>query len=119
MAAAVDGGDVEGIGEAVERQRARERNHVAAIDQPVAEPALLGAEQIEMDARRVLIEPGRDHMLGFFDGDAVDMIDALADLIIAVAILAAGQRHVVAGTSIGGQASPKTFGSSTVGKRGT
>ena len=81
--AAIDGGDMKGIGEAVERQRARQRNDMAAIDQPPAEAALLGGEQIEMDARGVLIEPRRDHVLGFFDGHAVDMIDLLADLVVA------------------------------------
>ena len=40
MAAAVDGGNVEGVGEAVEGERAGERDDVAAVDQPAAEPAL-------------------------------------------------------------------------------
>ena len=67
MAAAIDGGDVEGVGEAVEGERAGERDDVAAVDQPLAEAALLGAVLVEMDARGVLIEPGRDLMLGLFD----------------------------------------------------
>ena len=33
-------GDMEGVGEAVEAQRARERDDMAAIDQPPSEPAL-------------------------------------------------------------------------------
>ncbi len=40
VTAAIDGGDVEGVGEAVEGQRAGERDDVAAIDQPPAEAAL-------------------------------------------------------------------------------
>ena len=40
MPAAIDGGDMEGVGEAVEGQRAGERDHMAAIDEPAAEPPL-------------------------------------------------------------------------------
>ena len=39
-AAAVDGRDLEGVGEAVEREGARQRDRVAAVDQPAAEAAL-------------------------------------------------------------------------------
>ena len=82
---------MEGVGEAVEGQRAGERDHVPAVDQPPAETALAFGELVEMNARGVLIEPGRDLVLGLLDGDAVDVIDALADLIIPEAIRAAGQ----------------------------
>jgi len=62
--AAVDRRDVEGVGEAVEGQRARERDDMAAIDQPPAEPALALAKQVEMDLGGILIEAGRDLVLG-------------------------------------------------------
>src|SRR6202041_2423788 len=97
MAAAIDGGDMKGIGQAIEGEATRQLNDMAAIDQPPAEPAFTFDKLIEMDARGILIEPGRHHMLGLFDGDAVDMVDALANLIIAEAINAAGQCCVVSG----------------------
>ena len=58
---------------------------------------MLGAELIEVDARRVLVEPGRDLVLGLLDRHAVDMIDALADFVVAEAIGAAGEREIVGG----------------------
>src|SRR5271166_5213058 len=78
MPAAVDRRDVEGVGEAVETQRARERNDVPAVDEPPAEPPLSLAELVEMNFGGVLVEPGRHLVLGFLDGDAVDMVDSFA-----------------------------------------
>ena len=78
MAAAVDRRDMEGVGEAVEAQRARQRDDMAAVDQPPAEAALRLAELVEMHLGGVLIEAGRDLVLGLLDGDAVDMVDPLA-----------------------------------------
>ena len=66
-------------------------------DEPAAEAALAFDILIEMDARGVLIEPRRGHVLRFLDRDAVNVVDALADLVIAVEIRTAGQRGVVAG----------------------
>src|SRR3984957_5091545 len=54
MAPAVDRGDVKGVGEAIEAQRARQRNDVPAIDQPASETALALAELIEIDLAGVL-----------------------------------------------------------------
>src|SRR6266704_1598815 len=87
MPAAIDRSDMKGIGEAIERQRARQRNDMPAVDQPPAEAALALDELVEMNARGVLIEPRRDLVLGFLDRHAVDMIDSLADFIIAEATL--------------------------------
>src|SRR5262249_60736203 len=67
--------NVEGIGEPVEGERAGERDHVAAVDQAAAEPALRRRILVEMDARGVLIEPGCDLVLGLFHGYAVDVVD--------------------------------------------
>src|SRR5277367_6936939 len=64
MPPAVDRRDMERIGEAVEAERARERDDVAAVDQPPPEPALRLAELVEMHLGGVLIETGRDLMLG-------------------------------------------------------
>jgi hypothetical protein len=68
---------------------------VAAIDQAAAEPALGLDELVEMDARGVLIEPGRDLVLGLLDRDAVDMVDLLADRVVAEAMRAAGEREII------------------------
>src|SRR5260370_12097639 len=50
-----------------------------------------------MDARRVLIETGCDLVLRLFDGDAIDVVDLLADLVITEAIGTAREREVVGG----------------------
>ena len=82
MPAAVDRRDMEGVGEAVETQGARERDHVPAVDEPPAEASLALAELVEMHLGGVLIEPGRRLVLGLFDGDAVDMIDPFAGSVV-------------------------------------
>ena len=56
---------------------------MAAIDQPLAEPAFAFGEMIEVDARGVLIKPRRHHVLGVLDRDAGDVIDLLAGLVVA------------------------------------
>src|SRR5262245_13130855 len=86
---------MEGIGKPVEGESARERHHVPAIDEPAAEAALRLSELVEMDARRVLIEPRRDLMLGLLHGDAVDMVDALAHGVVTEAARAAGKLAVI------------------------
>ena len=82
MPAAVDRRDMEGVGEAVEAERAGERDHMPAVDEPPAEAPLPLAELVEMHFRGVLVEPGRRLVLGLFDGDAVDMIDPFAGAIV-------------------------------------
>ena len=69
---------MEGVGEAVEAQRARQRDDMAAIDQPPPEAALALAELVEMDLGVVLEQARRDLVLGLLDRHAVDMIDFLA-----------------------------------------
>ena len=97
VAAAVDGGDVEGVGEAVEGQRAGERDDMPAIDEPPAEAAVLGGVLVEVDFCRVLVEARRDLVLGLLDRHAVDMVDALARRIVAKAVRAAGELEIVGG----------------------
>ena len=82
MPAPVDRRDVEGVGEAVETQRAGERDDMPAIDEPAPEAPLPLAELVEMHLGGVLIEPGRRLVLRLLDGDAVDMIDPLAGAIV-------------------------------------
>src|ERR1700738_77272 len=95
MPPAIDRCDMIGVAESVERERARQRYDVAAIDQAAAEAVLALGELVEMNARRVLVEPRRHLVLGFLDCHAVDMVDHLADLIIAPAMRAAGEREVI------------------------
>ena len=70
---------------------------MAAIDQPPAEPALALAKQVEMDLGGILIEAGRDLVLGFLDGDAVDVVDALARSVVAPAMGRTGEGKIVRG----------------------
>src|SRR5215472_11953194 len=95
MPPTVDRRNVEGIGETVEGESAGERDHVAAVDQAAAEPTLRRRVLVEMDARGVLIESRCDLVLGLFHGDAVDVVDLLADGVIAEAIGTARLREVV------------------------
>ena len=104
---------MERIGEAVEAERARERDDVAAVDQPPSEPALRLAELVEMHLGGVLIEAGRDLMLGLLDRDAVDMVDPLARGVIAPAVRRAGEREVV-----GGDVERRAGGAEVVGRDG-
>ena len=62
-----------------------------------------------MHLRGVLVEPGREHVLGLLDRHAVDMVDLLAGRIVAEAMRRAGEREIV-GASIGGQAAPSVSG---------
>src|SRR5277367_6809872 len=82
MSAAVDRRNMEGVGEAVETQGASERDHMPTVDEPPPEAPLPLAELVEMHLGGVLIQPGRRLVFGLFDGDAVDMIDALAGAIV-------------------------------------
>ena len=79
MPAAVDGGDVEGVGEAVEGQRAGERDDDAAVDQPPLELALRLLVLVEVHLGGVLVEPGGDLVLGLLQRHGVDVVDLLAD----------------------------------------
>ena len=49
-----------------------------------------------MDARGVLVEPRREHVVGLFERDAAHMVDALARLVILPAMRRAGRDIVVA-----------------------
>ena len=96
MAAAIDCGNVKGIGEPVIGKRARERHHVAAIDKAAPEATLALGERIEMNACAVLVEPRCDLVFGLLHGDAVHMIDPLSDLVVGKARRAACESKVIA-----------------------
>ena len=96
MPPAVDRGDPEGVGEAVEAERPRQADDVAAIDQPPAEPALPFRVPVEMHLGGVLVEPGRGGVLGLLDRHAVGMVDLLARFVVAPAPGLAGQGVVPA-----------------------
>src|SRR5215472_339319 len=70
---------------------------MAAIDQASPKSSFAFRELVEMNARGVLIKPRRDLMLGFLDGDAVDVVNSLADVVVAETIGAAGEREVIGG----------------------
>src|SRR5450830_632035 len=86
---------MERVAEPVEGERARQRNGMAAIDQAAAEAALALGELVEMDARGILVKPGGDLVLGFFHGDAVEVVDPFAGLVVTEAVRTAGQHRVV------------------------
>src|SRR6266571_2857025 len=75
MPPAVDRRNVKRIGEPVERERAGERDHMAAVDQAAAEAALRRRMLVEVDARGVLIESRCNLVLGLFHGYAVDIAE--------------------------------------------
>src|SRR3546814_3073960 len=52
--AGVDGGELHGAAETVERKRPRQRDHVATVDDAPAEAALALGMLVEVHARRVL-----------------------------------------------------------------
>ena len=68
---------------------------MAAVNQPFAEAAFAFGEVIEVNARRVLIKPRRDHVLGVFDGNADNVVDFFTLGVVAVAMRTAGQFGVV------------------------
>ena len=96
VAAAVDGGDVEGIAETVERQRAGQRNDDATVDDALAETALGLGMLVEMHLGGVLIKTRGELVLGLLDGHAVDMVNFLANLVVAPAIGGAGKIEIIA-----------------------
>jgi len=63
---------------------------VAAIDQAAAEAALCLFVLVEMHLRGVLVEAGRELVLGLLDGHRVDVVDLFANLVVAPAVAAAG-----------------------------
>src|SRR5687767_5210792 len=95
MATAVDGRDMEGIAQAVEGQRACKRDDDAAIDEAAAEAALPLRVLVEMYPRRVLVEAGGHLMLGLFERHPIDMIDPVADLIVAPQIRRACEPPII------------------------
>jgi len=95
VARAVQPKDMEGIGEPIKAQAPRDRDDVPTIDEPSPEPAFALDMLIEMNARGVLEQPRGELMLGLLDGLAVDMIDLVADLIIAPALGRTGERIIV------------------------
>src|ERR1700719_719084 len=86
---------MECIAKTVEGERARQRNGVTAIDQAAAEPAFAFGKLIEMNTCGVLVKPRGGGMLGFFDGNAVHVIDLFAGFIMIKTVWAAGENRVV------------------------
>ena len=94
MGAAVEARDDLGIGETVEAQSARHRDHMPTIDQPLAILAQCG---VEMHLGGVLPQPRGQHMLGLLNGDAIDMVNLLANLVIPPAVRLACEGEIIVG----------------------
>src|SRR3546814_2890397 len=90
--AGVDGGELHGAAETVERKRPRQRDHVATVDDAPAEAALALGMLVEVHARRVLVEARRHLMLRLLDGHGVAVVDPLARFVIGPAMRRAGRR---------------------------
>ena len=96
VAPGIDGGDMEGVGEAVERQRARQGDDMAAIDKAAAEAVGGLFILVEMNLGGVLVKAGGEHVLGLLDGHAIDMVDALAGGIVVPQVARTRRPGVVA-----------------------
>ena len=70
---------------------------MTAIDETAPEPALSFGVLVEMDLGGVLVEPGGKLVLGLFHGHAVDVVDLLADGIVAEPELRSGKVIVPVG----------------------
>ena len=81
MPARIDTRDMERIFEAVETQRASDRDDVTAINEAPAETSLALLMLVEMNPSVVLVEPAGELMLGLLDGHAIEVINLFADLI--------------------------------------
>src|SRR6185312_16001100 len=93
--AAVDGGQMEGVAEAIVGQRPHQRDDDTAVDDALAEASLRFGVLIEVHFGRVLVEARRRLMLGFFQGHAVDVVDFFARLVVAPAMRRAREREIV------------------------
>src|SRR5271165_141516 len=119
MPAAVDRRNMECVGEAIEAERPGERDDVAAVDEPPAEPPLALAQLVEMDLGRVLVKAGRDHVLGLLDGHPVDVVDSGAPLIVLEAEGRAAELDIEGG-AIDGRTRRAEVGTATAsGRSGT
>ena len=96
MPPAIDGRNKRAVGKSVEGERARQAHHMAAIDDPFAEPTRLLQDGVKMPLGCILVEPRCDLVLGLFDGHSINMIDLLADLVIFKEMPAPGKNCVVA-----------------------
>src|SRR5262249_56330086 len=85
-----------GVGEPVEAQAPRDRDDVAAVDESASKPAFALNVLVEVDARGVLEQARSELVLRFLYCLAVDVVDLVADRIIAPALGRAGERVVVA-----------------------
>ena len=91
--AAIDRRDMEGVGEAIEGQRAGQRDHVPAIDQPPAEAAAGLRELVEMHLGGVLVEPGGQLCSASSTVMPSTWSMRLADGVVVPAVRPAGERR--------------------------
>src|SRR5271166_7008297 len=69
----------------------------SAVNESTSEPPLSLAVLVEMHLCGVLVEPGGDHVLGLFDRDPVDVVDAFADGIVLEPVRRPAQRALEGG----------------------
>ena len=94
MCTAVQAHDHLRVGQTIERERARHRNDVPAIDQAAAIGAGGG---VEMNLGGVLPQAGGQHVFGFFHRDTIDVVNLFTDLIVTPAVWFSCEGEVVVG----------------------
>ena len=92
MRPAVEPGDHLRVRQTIETERPRQRNHVPAIDQPLA---ILAVGGVEMHLGGVLPQARGEHVLGLLDGHPVDVVDLLSDRVIAPAVRLSGEGEII------------------------
>jgi hypothetical protein len=90
-AAAVDGGDEQGVFQALVAQGPAHGDDVAAVDQPPAEAAVAHHVRVEMQPRRVLVQARGEGVVRLVQRHAGGMVDALALLVVLPAPGTAGE----------------------------
>src|ERR1700730_3963065 len=86
---------MEGVSKAVEGQCPGERNDMPTVDEPALVAALFGDELVKMNARRVLVEPRGDLMLGFLNGHTLEMVDPFSRLVVVKEVPTTSELEVV------------------------
>ena len=71
------------IAQPIEGQCPRHGNHMPAVNQACT---IRPGGGIEMDFRRILPQARGHHMLGFRQGDPINVVDHLANIIVAIEI---------------------------------
>ena len=82
MTTAVDRRDAKGVGETVEGERTGKAHNMPTVNDAAPKPAVFFEVLIEVNSGRILVQTGRQHVLCFFNRDAVNVVDSFADRIV-------------------------------------